>query len=207
MNLELVRGRDFSLAQGDKKNLALISESAAARLGLADPIGEMIKLGYMSRSEMVWRRKGDEDRVVGVVKDFTFESGYEDATPGLLLLNSRLGTKLLQRQYHSSEYEADLMLVRVKPGDMQEVVQYMEETWERHRWSCRLPLLLPAAGLGSGLSRRVALASTHHVGCGRRGVHLCVWVPLRSPLSPRVAAPRRSASAKLSVPASLALPR
>ena len=29
MNLELVRGRDFSLEQGDKKNLALISESAA----------------------------------------------------------------------------------------------------------------------------------------------------------------------------------
>ncbi|MCY3664282.1 MAG: ABC transporter permease [Gemmatimonadetes bacterium] len=128
MNLELVSGRDFSLAQGDKKNLALISESAAARLGLADPVGEMIKLGYMSRSEMVWRRKGDEDRVVGVVKDFTFESGYEDATPGLLLLNSHLG----QNYYKGNlffEYEADLMLVRVKPGDMQEVVQYMQETW------------------------------------------------------------------------------
>ena len=128
MNLELVRGRDFSLAQGDKKNLALISESAAARLGLADPIGEMIKIGYMSRSEMMWGRKGGEDRIIGVVKDFTFESGYEDATPGLLLLNSHLG-----RNYYRGnlffEYEADLMLVRVKPGDMQEVVQYMQETW------------------------------------------------------------------------------
>ena len=130
MNLELVRGRDFSLAQGDKKNLALISERAAARLGLADPIGEMIKVGYMSRSEMVWGRKGGENRIIGVVKDFTFESGYEDATPGLLLLNSDLGPRY-SRGNLIFRYEADLMLVRVKPGDMQEVVQYMQETWSR----------------------------------------------------------------------------
>ena len=39
MKLELIGGRDFSLAQGDKDNRALISESAAARLGLTDPIG------------------------------------------------------------------------------------------------------------------------------------------------------------------------
>ena len=124
MNLELVRGRNFSLAQGDKQNLALISESAAARLGLADPIGEMIEVGRMSSSgvkKSVWGRKGGEDRIIGVVRDFTFESGYEEAPPGLLLLNPRLGPP--------SYYDADLMLVRVKPGDMQEVIQYMQETW------------------------------------------------------------------------------
>ena len=51
-----------------------------------------------------------------VVKDFTFESGYEDFPPGLLLLAPDYGTP-------------DLMFVRVKPGDLQEVVQYMQETW------------------------------------------------------------------------------
>ncbi len=130
MNLELVRGRDFSLEQGDKKNLALISESAAARLGLADPIGEMIKVGRMSRSEVVWERGRGEDRIIGVVKDFTFESGYEDATPGLLRLNPYLGPRYSQGNL-IIRYEADLMLVRAKPGDMQEVVQYMQETWSR----------------------------------------------------------------------------
>ena len=40
MNLELIHGRDFSLDLGDKDNLVLISESAAARLGFADPIDE-----------------------------------------------------------------------------------------------------------------------------------------------------------------------
>ena len=131
MNLELIGGRDFSLAQGDKDNLALISESAAARLGLADPIGETIEVGRMSRSRgfrPVNGARGGGARIIGIVKDFTFESGYEDAPPGLLLLNPHLG-----RRYYKGNltfmYQVDLMFVRVKPGDMQEVVQYMQETW------------------------------------------------------------------------------
>ena len=125
MKLELISGRDFSLAQGDKDNRALISESAAARLGLADPIGEIIEVGRMSRSRgfrPVNGARGGGARIIGIVKDFTFESGYEDTTPGLLLLNPHLGWP--------GHYSVDLMFVRVKPGDMQEVVQYMRESWD-----------------------------------------------------------------------------
>ena len=124
MNLELISGRDFSLAQGDKDNLALISESAAARLGLADPIGETIEVGRMSRSRgfRPIGARGDGVHIIGVVKDFNLESGYEDIPPGLLLLNPHLGPR---------HYIADLMFVRVKPGDMQEVIQYMQESWSR----------------------------------------------------------------------------
>ena len=123
MNLELIAGRDFSLAQGDKNNLALISESAATQLVLVDPIGEMIEVGRMSSRSGFRPVFGARDgaRIIGVVKDFTFESGYEDVPPGLLLLNPALGP---------GHYEANLMLVRVKPGDMQEVVQHMQESWD-----------------------------------------------------------------------------
>ena len=122
LNLELIHGRDFSLDQGDKDNLVVISESAAARLGFADPIGETIDIVHTMNRE--GRRKpiggrsgiGTGARIIGVVKDFTFESGYEDFPPGLLLLFPDSGTP-------------DLMFVRVKPGDMQEVIQYMQETW------------------------------------------------------------------------------
>ena len=120
LNLELIHGRDFSLDQGDKENLVVISESAAARLGFADPIGETIDIVSGSRLERkpIGGRSGigTGARIIGVVKDFTFESGYEDFPPGLLLLTPDYGTP-------------DLMFVRVKPGDMQEVVQYMQETW------------------------------------------------------------------------------
>ena len=119
LNLELIHGRDFSLDQGDKDNLVVISESAAARLGFADPIGETIDIVHtMSREgrKPIGGRIGTGARIIGVVKDFTFESGYEDFPPGLLLLFPDFGVP-------------DLMFVRVKSGDMQEVVQYMQETW------------------------------------------------------------------------------
>ena len=123
MNIDLIGGRDFSLAQGDKDNLALISESVAEQLGLADPIGETIKVGRMSSRKGFRPVLGARDgaRIIGVVKDFTFESGYEDVPPSLLLLNPILGPTL---------HEVDLMFVRVKPGDMQEVIQHMREAWD-----------------------------------------------------------------------------
>ncbi len=118
MNLELIHGRDFSLAQGDKDNLVLISESTATQLGLIDPLDQKIDIVRISSEgpEPIHRRVGTGARIIGVVKDFTFESGYEDVPLGLLLLNPDHGT-------------ADLMFVRVKPGDPQEAVQYMQETW------------------------------------------------------------------------------
>ncbi len=124
MDLKLLGGRDFSLAQGDKQDLALISESAAAQLGLTDPIGKKIKVGQFRDSGFKQRRGTSEDgaHIIGVVEDFTFQSGYDAIPPSLLLLNPALGPRY---------YEVDLMLVRAKPGDVQEVVQHMQETWDR----------------------------------------------------------------------------
>ena len=115
MGLEVIHGRDFSQAEGDKEDVVVIAESAAARLGFTDPIGEMIEIVRVSGSGQ--RRSRGPLRIIGVVKDFTFESGYEERPPGLLTLELSLPA------------EGELMFVRVKPGDMQEVIQYMEETW------------------------------------------------------------------------------
>ena len=115
MGLELIRGRDFSQAEGDKEDVVVIAESAASRLGFTDPIGEMIEIVRVSSSGQ--RKSRGPLRIIGVVKDFTFESGYEERPPGLLTLELSLPA------------EGELMFVRVKPGDMQEVIQYMEETW------------------------------------------------------------------------------
>ena len=115
MGLEVIHGRDFSQAEGDKEDVVVIAESAASRLGFTDPIGEMIEIVRVSGSGQ--RRSRGPLRIIGVVKDFTFESGYEERPPGLLTLELSLPA------------EGELMFVRVKPGDMQEVIQYMEETW------------------------------------------------------------------------------
>ena len=115
MGLEVIRGRDFSQAEGDKEDVVVIAERAASRLGFTDPIGEMIEIVRVSSSGQ--RKSRGPLRIIGVVKDFTFESGYEERPPGLLTLELSLPA------------EGELMFVRVKPGDMQEVIQYMEETW------------------------------------------------------------------------------
>ncbi len=115
MGLEVISGRDFSQAEGDKRDVVVIAESVASRLGFTDPIGEMIEIVRMSGSGQLKSR--GPFRIVGVVKDFTFESGYEERPPGLLTLEPSLPG------------EGELMFVRVKPGDLQEVIQYMEETW------------------------------------------------------------------------------
>ncbi len=115
MGLEVIRGRNFSQAEGDKEDVVVIAESAASRLGFTDPIGEMIEIVRVSSSGQ--RKSRGPLRIIGVVKDFTFESGYEERPPGLLTLELSLPA------------EGELMFVRVKPGDIQEVVQYMQETW------------------------------------------------------------------------------
>ena len=115
MGLEVISGRDFSQAEGDKRDVVVIAESVASRLRFIDPIGEMIEIVRVSSSGQ--RKSRSQFRIVGVVKDFTFESGHEERPPGLLTLNLSLPA------------EGELMLVRVKPGDLQEVIQYMEETW------------------------------------------------------------------------------
>ncbi len=115
MGLELIRGRDFSQAEGDKEDVVVIAESTALRLGFTDPIGETIEIVRMSSSGQ--RKSRGPFRIIGVVKDFTFESSHEERPPGLLMLELSLPG------------EGELMFVRVKPGDLQEVIQYMEETW------------------------------------------------------------------------------
>ena len=114
MGLEVIRGRDFSRAKGDKESVVLVSESAVAPLGLADPVGETVELMRVSPSG---RKSRGHYRIVGVVKDFTFESGYEESPPGLLALHPGLPG------------EGELMLVRVKPGDLQEVLQHLRQAW------------------------------------------------------------------------------
>ena len=114
MGLEVIHGRDFSQAKGDKESAVLVSESAVAPLGLADPVGETVELVRVSPSG---RKSRGHYRIVGVVKDFTFESGYEESPPGLLALHPGLPG------------EGELMLVRVKPGDLQEVLQHLRQAW------------------------------------------------------------------------------
>ena len=72
LGMELLSGRNFSPEMMTDSNAVIINETAARLFGMDDPVGKMVYLPFaMTNSrdmEMV------EKRIIGVVKDFHFES-------------------------------------------------------------------------------------------------------------------------------------
>jgi putative ABC transport system permease protein len=69
LGLRLKDGRSFNREAGDERANIIINETAAAIMGFDDPIGKTVR---------IWDR---EKRIIGVVKDFHFESLYERVKP------------------------------------------------------------------------------------------------------------------------------
>ena len=90
MGLELTAGRGFSRAMAtDTIDAFILNETAAERLGWADPIGKRLGIG------------NDEDdldgRVVGVVKDFNFASLRQRVEPLVIRFDPDLFSHMLAR--------------------------------------------------------------------------------------------------------------
>lgn len=69
LGVQVLAGRSFSRSFGADSATIIFNEAAIARMGLPDPIGKTIKL---------W---GEEKQIIGIVKDFHFESLYEKVKP------------------------------------------------------------------------------------------------------------------------------
>lgn len=73
MGLSIIQGRDFSENYLQDTGAILLNEESVKRMGLKDPIGQ--ELAYY----------GGKGRVVGVVKDFHFESMHNPIAPVIIL--------------------------------------------------------------------------------------------------------------------------
>ncbi len=69
MGFKMLQGRTFSHEFGSESDNIIFNEAAIAAMGLKDPIGKTVKL---------W---GKDKQIVGVVKNFHFESLYEKVEP------------------------------------------------------------------------------------------------------------------------------
>jgi putative ABC transport system permease protein len=69
MNLKMAEGRTFSQQFGSDSSKIIFNEKAIAFMGLKDPIGKTVQL---------W---GQDMQIVGVVKDFHYESLHENLKP------------------------------------------------------------------------------------------------------------------------------
>ena len=103
--IELVAGRDFSPELDGDTGKFILNESAAAKLSLKNPVGEPINVWY------------HRDTVIGVVKDFHFESLYKPIMPIVFTRYKKV------YQY---------ITIRVKEGLSPDIIEFIQKSLQEY---------------------------------------------------------------------------
>lgn len=94
LGLEMATGRSFSPDFGDEQSKIVLNEAAIKAMGISDPVGKWIELF------------GQRKEIIGVSKDFHFQSMYEEIKPLFIMLNPKYTSKVLVRMQAGSERTA-----------------------------------------------------------------------------------------------------
>jgi len=109
--MEIVQGRNFSKEfTSDKNEAIIINEAAVKKIGWQDdPINKQIERFTSPTTKQPYT-------VVGVVKDYHFQSLHQQIEPMML--------------YYTSPYgNFSRLSVRVRPENIQETITFLESTW------------------------------------------------------------------------------
>ena len=109
--LELVAGRWFQEDVPTDSFALVISESAARALNFEDPLNKRIYTQFGEET-------GDPHHIIGVVKDFHFQSLHQEIRPLIMQFNSQ------------SNYQ---MTVRISSSNTGLTLDYIEKTWNAFR--------------------------------------------------------------------------
>ena len=102
MGIQLAEGRNFSPAFASDSQAVIINETLARKMGLTHPIGERINWG-----------QGQGVPIIGVVKDFNFESVKQKIGPLVMMLGNWTTT----------------VAVRTNTADMKGLLAQMDKVW------------------------------------------------------------------------------
>ena len=109
MDIQLVAGRNIPpTSSSDSTSYALVNEKLAGMLGWEDPVGKTLE-------NLGWDQLG-EPTVIGLVKDFHFESLYRNIEPLLLHTGPRSW--------------GPFVLIRIQPEDIAGTIAFLQKTWE-----------------------------------------------------------------------------
>ncbi|WP_394751320.1 ABC transporter permease [Spongiimicrobium salis] len=100
LEMEVLEGRAFSKNFGSDDTKIIFNEAAIAQMRISEPIGKSVNL---------W---GEERQIIGVVKDFHFESLYNEVKPLFLKINPG---------------SASTIMVRTKKGDEKKAIQNIQD--------------------------------------------------------------------------------
>ena len=105
IGIEVEEGQSFSEEYSTNDTKIIFNETAIKSMGLKDPIGKTITL---------W---GESKQIVGVVKDFNFESLYENLKPCFLLF--------------SSTEDLDNIILKIKTGTERETIERLRKSYQK----------------------------------------------------------------------------
>ncbi len=110
LGLEMVQGRFFSKEFPSDSHAAVLNEKAAKLLNWEDPIGKRINN---------WSRERGNFTVIGVVKDYHYESLHHEIRPMALFLNGG---------YYN--WPNQVIAARLETGDLPRTIKTIEKTWK-----------------------------------------------------------------------------
>ena len=120
MKIELVAGRNFSdEIPSDQRRSLIVNEAFAKMFGWTDPIGKRIP-----------GKNFEDNEVIGVVKDFNYQSLYTKVEPLVLAMNPATilsGTENI----NVSNSPIPKLLIRLKPGNASETLAKIKTTWDK----------------------------------------------------------------------------
>ncbi len=104
MGMSILKGRDFASEYSTNYQSVLINEEMAGKLGIQNPVGEKI---YTEVGEYT---------IIGVVKNFNYESLREPVGPVILNFNDKSG---------------DFAAFRIGDADMKDVISQINTVWKK----------------------------------------------------------------------------
>jgi putative ABC transport system permease protein len=111
--MEVKEGRNFSVDFPSDSTAIILNESAVKRFGFTDPIGKKIER-YAYEGGAIENHKTVSYTIVGVVKDFHFESLKQNIGPLGLYMGKRAG----------------MMSFRFESANTQDVIKVLDRSWK-----------------------------------------------------------------------------
>jgi putative ABC transport system permease protein len=115
-NIDLLQGRDFKKELDDKiSDRIIINEAARLMLELKQPLGKRI----VTRDLNDLHQRNREFEIIGVVKNFNFESLHNAIKPMAISLNKRgtfISVRLRSEDLHQSLTEIEAIWMRLAPA-------------------------------------------------------------------------------------------
>jgi len=120
MKMELASGRNFSQENtSDARRAVIINEAFAKEYGWADPIGKKIP-----GKDFV------DHEIIGVVKDFNYESLYTKVTPLVIAMDAVIPLSGSEN-INIDNTPVPKLMIRLKPGNLPATIEQVKNVWDK----------------------------------------------------------------------------